>query len=106
MTNQVQTQAKAPTTKLIGARVPPEFHRLVRVEAAKRDLKITDAVQQGLELWLFFILFACPQCNRPTVPHPTDPAMAATGTRYCLHCQEPVSITPEEAFGEVKGEAE
>jgi hypothetical protein len=104
MTNQVQTQTTKK--KMVAARVRPEFRRQVRVEAAKRDLTISDAIQQGLELWLFFILFACPQCNRPTVPHPTDPAMAATGTRYCLHCQEPVSITPEEAFGEVEGEAE
>jgi len=31
----------------------------------------------------------CPQCDRPTSPHP-DPLM--TGVRYCPACQESVSL--------------
>jgi hypothetical protein len=33
----------------------------------------------------------CPQCDRPTIPHP-DPSM--TGIRYCLICQESVAVEP------------
>lgn len=74
-------------TKLLGARVTPEFHKSVRIEAAKRDLDISGAVRQAMSHWLQTI--HCPQCDQPTIPHP-DPTM--TGVRYCPACQESVSL--------------
>ena len=78
-----------PQTKLLSAKVPLDYHKRVRVEAANRGMFASEAVRQAMDLWLQAT--PCPICDQPTTIHP-DPLM--TGVSYCRACQQPVSLEP------------
>lgn len=66
---------------LIGARVPLEFKREVRIEAARRDLTMDAAIRQALKLWLDTVL--CPACD--------GPAFSKDNVWYCAVCNGAVA---------------
>ena len=67
---------------LIGARVSPDFKRQVRVEAAKRDMTVNDAIKESLELWLSTPV--CPGCD--------GAAFRKDGVWYCETCNHAVAL--------------
>ena len=76
----------------IGAKVTPEYRHRIEIETVCLRKTPSDAVREGLELWLALVAPPCPVCDGETFPHP-DPTM--TGVRYCPACEKPVKYTPD-----------
>lgn len=76
-------------TITISAPVSVEFNRRLAVAVAERGFSSkAAAIRQVLEMWVDAAV--CPQCQRPTAPHPDT---EIEGVRFCYHCGESVGFS-------------